>query len=497
MSIPLVLDEKTEKPLQLQIFDQIRNMIFDGRLKGGDSLPASRLLSEQIGVSRNTTLLAYDRLISEGYIETKPSVGTFVSSSLPEESLHLTQPISQPEINRETNLPPIQFQGPVQRVFNPNRKDIEHDFWIGRPDPDSFPLHQWRRIIARQLLRLGTRLTEYGDPAGYYPLRQAIADHLGPSRGVITSPENILIVGGSQEGLNLIARLLLGSQTSVVLEQPCYQGAVCVFKSFNGNIIPIPVDRNGLQVDQLPKIQHAICYVTPSHQYPTGVTLSLNRRLHLLEWAAQTGSCIIEDDYDSDFRYQGAPLTALKGLDGQGNVIYLGTFSKSIGAGIRIGYLIVPSPLMKQARRLKGLMNNGSPILEQAALVDFMEKGGYSRHLRIIRRRYELRRDSLLSALQRNFSDIESMGLRGGMHLTWRLPKSFPAPQILEAVALRQKVGLYSLKSAAAEEFGGTEFSRNLVALGYSSLNEKDINTAIDQVAVGLAHYHHENGRAN
>jgi len=497
MSIPLVLEVNTDKPLQLQIFDQIRNMIFDGRLKGGDSLPASRMLSEQIGVSRNTTLLAYERLLAEGYIETKPSVGTFVSRCLPDETMQLTQPILQKDKKAKSNLPPVRFLGPVQRVFNPNRADIDHDFWIGRPDPDSFPLHQWRRLIAQQLLRLGTRLTEYGDPAGYYPLRQAIADHLGPSRGIITSPENIIIVGGSQEGLNLIARLLQGPKTPVILEQPCYQGAAYVFESYNALIHPIPVDRRGMLIDQLPNVKNAICYVTPSHQYPTGVTLSLNRRLHLLEWAARTGSCIIEDDYDSDFRYQGAPLTALKGLDGQDNVIYLGTFSKSIGAGIRIGYMIVPSGLIKSACRLKGLMNNGQPILEQAALVDFMEKGGYSRHLRVIRRRYEQRRDSLVEALKRNFGDVDLMGLRGGMHLTWRLPDSFPSPKTLEAIALRQRVGLYSLKSAAAVDFGATAFSKNLIALGYSSLNEKDIHEAIDGVAFGLEQYNLENRSVN
>ena len=486
MPIPLVLEENTNKPLQLQIFDQIRSMIFDGRLKSGDSLPASRTLSEQIGVSRNTTLLAYERLLSEGYIETKPSVGTFVTSCLPEKTMRLALPDVPREKTGKSNLPPIQFCGPVQRVFNPNKGHIDQDFWIGRPDPDSFPLRHWRRLISQQLLRLGTQLTEYGDPAGYYPLRQAIADHLGPSRGIITSPDNIIIVGGSQEGLNLIARLLLGPKTPVVLEQPCYQGAACVFQSFKTNIHPITVDRNGLQADQLPDIKNAICYVTPSHQYPTGVTLSLERRLLLLEWAAQTGSCIIEDDYDSDFRYQGAPLTALKGLDRQDNVIYLGTFSKSIGAGLRLGYLVLPTPFMKQARRLKGLMNNGQPILEQAVLVEFMEQGGFSRHLRVIRRRYELRRDCLVSALKRNFQDVKLMGLRGGMHLAWDLPCSFPKPTTMEEIALGQRVGLYSLKSAAAEDFGGTAFSNNLIALGYAALSEKEIDTAIDRVAIAL-----------
>ncbi len=493
MSLPLDLESRADTTLQEQIFSQIRDMIFDGRLKGGDSLPASRSLSEQIGVSRNTALFAYERLLSEGYVETRPSVGTFVCKLLPDSAIHLAgQPQSEIDI-APCNIPAVQFTGRVQRVVNPHRLDIDQDFWVGRPDPTSFPLRLWRRLIVQQLLRLGTNLTEYGDPAGYVPLRQCIADHLGPARGVIASPENTIIVGGSQEGLNLVARLLLGPKTSVILEQPCYQGAAYVFESYTEHIVPIPVDREGLEVDRLPNVKNAIVYVTPSHQYPTGVTLALNRRLRLLEWADRTGSCIIEDDYDSDFRYQGAPLTALKGLDRRGNVIYLGTFSKSIGAGIRIGYLVVPDALAKQARRLKGLMNNGQPVLEQAALVSFMEQGGYNRHLRLIRRRYELRRDCLIESLRRNFGDVELLGIRGGMHLTWRLPQDFPDPEIVEAIALEQRVGVYSAKSAAAETFGSTEFCKRLVVFGYSSLEEKDIALGIDRLAAGLAAYRESN----
>ncbi len=490
MSLPLQLSNGAGTSLQVQIFDQIRSMILDGRLRSGDSLPASRLLSEQMGVSRNTTLLAYERLLAEGYIETKPSVGTFVSVFLPDATMRpLCKPATPTNGAAKNNVPPVRFSGRVQRVVNPNRKSINQDFWVGRPDPESFPLQRWRRLVVQQLSRLGTNLTEYGNPAGHAPLRQAIADHLGPARGIITSPENIIIVGGSQEGLNLISRLLVGPKTSVILEQPCYQGAAYVFESFDARILPIPVDRNGLDVDTLPNVRNAVAYVTPSHQYPTGVTLSLNRRLRILEWAAQTGSCIVEDDYDSDFRYQGAPLTALKGLDSQDNVIYLGTFSKSIGAGIRIGYLVVPSALAKAARRLKALMNNGHPVLEQSALAEFMMQGGYSRHLRVIRRRYKQRRDCLIEALKRNFGDVELMGVSGGMHLAWRLPADFPPPAGLERIALEESVGLYSLASAAAEDFGGTPFCERLVVFGYSSLPEKEIVRGIDRVAAALKDY--------
>ncbi len=490
MSLVLELNRSTDTSLQVQIFDQIRSMILDGRLRSGDSLPASRLLSEQIGVSRNTTLLAYERLLAEGYIETRPSVGTFVGPCLPESTMQLTCP-SPGTLGGIVNgkCPPVCFSGRVQRVVNPHRKDIDQDFWIGRPDPASFPLQRWRRLVMQQLPRLGTNLTEYGDPAGLPVLRQAIADHLGPARGFVTSADNVVIVAGSQEGLNLVARLLVRPKTPVVLEQPCYQGAAYVFENHDAHVHPIPVDRSGLDVGLLPNRKCGLCYVTPSHQYPTGVTLSLERRLHLLDWASRTNSYIIEDDYDSDFRYQGAPLTALKGLDGQGRVIYMGTFSKSIGAGIRIGYLVVPDALVKHAHCLKGLMNNGHPVLEQSTLAEFMVRGGYSRHLRLIRRRYKLRRDCLIEKLQEHFGDVELIGIRGGMHLVWRLPRDFPKPRTFESIALANRVGIYSLESAAAETFGPTEFCDRLIVLGYSSLTEKEISKGIENVARGLEAY--------
>ncbi|MGI9501750.1 MAG: PLP-dependent aminotransferase family protein, partial [Geminicoccaceae bacterium] len=386
LQLPLALEAESERSLQAQIFDQIRSMILDGRLRLGDPLPASRLLSEQMGVSRNTTILAYERLLSEGYIETKPSVGTFVSPTLPDKALRSEYLPLKEGSNHAAKAPLIQFSGRVQSVFNPHGAHLDQDFWVGRPDADTFPRRAWKRLLCEQISKLGAGLTAYGGPEGYQPLRKAIASYLGPARGIAAAEDQIIIVGGSQDGLNLIARLLLGPDTVVALEQPCYQGAAYVFESFNADIRPIPVDADGLQVELLEDVGNAIVYVTPSHQYPTGAMLTPERRQRLLDWAAATGSSVIEDDYDSDFRYDGSPLTALKGLDAKGNVIYLGTFSKSIGAGIRLGYLVVPESLIEPARRLKSLMNNnGQPILEQAVLAEFMNQDGYSRHLRTIR----------------------------------------------------------------------------------------------------------------
>ena len=494
LQLPLALEAESGKSLQAQIFDQIRSMILDGRLGHGDALPASRLLSHQMGVSRNTTILAYERLMSEGYIETRPSVGTFVSATLPDKALRSENSPPDEMDGKFGNRPLVQFSGRVQSVFNPHGPRLDQDFWVGRPDADTFPKRAWRRLVCEQISNLGTRLTAYDVPEGYQPLREAIAKYLGHARGIATTEDQVIIVGGSQDGLNLIARLLLGPDTLVTLEQPCYQGAAYVFESFDADIRPIPVDAHGLQVELLEGVSNAIVYVTPSHQYPTGVMLTPERRRRLLDWAAATGSSIIEDDYDSDFRYDGSPLTALKGLDSEGNVIYLGTFSKSIGAGIRLGYLVVPELLVEPARRLKGLMNNGQPTLEQAILAEFMKQDGYSRHLRTIRQIYKRRRDCLIASLERHFGDVELIGVDGGMHLAWRLPESFPSPETVEAIALSRKVGIYSLRSGAAEEFSRTDFckedfSRRLMVLGYAALKEEEIACGIERLARGLAEF--------
>lgn len=494
LQLPLALEAESESSLQAQIFDQIRSMILDGRLRLGDPLPASRLLSEQMGVSRNTTILAYERLLSEGYIETRPSVGTFVSPTLPDETLRSEHSPPFEGNGKAGGAAPIQFSGRVQSVFNPHGGRLDQDFWVGRPGADTFPVRAWKRLVCEQVSALGARLTAYGVPEGYQPLREAIAKYLGHARGIAASQDQVIITGGSQDGLNLIARLLLGPDTVVALEQPCYQGAAYVFESYDADIRPIPVDADGLQVELLDGIANAIVYVTPSHQYPTGVMLTPARRQRLLDWAAATGSSIIEDDYDSDFRYDGSPLTALKGLDANGNVIYLGTFSKSIGAGIRLGYLVVSEPLIEPATRLKGLMNNGQPILEQAVLAEFMNQDGYSRHLRTIRQLYKQRRDCLIASLERHFGDVELIGAEGGMHLAWRLPERFPTPETVEAIALERGVGIYSLRSGAAEEFSRAElckenFSRRLMVLGYAALTEEDIERGIERLAHSLADF--------
>jgi len=474
--------------LQYQIFESIRQQILRGQLKSGTLLPSTRILSQQLGVSRNTVVRAYDRLIAEDYIFTIRTVGTFVNANLPENSMALRDADlpGQIEGEQQTTRHPILFEGQAQVVENPNRHKLVIDFWVGRPDPHSFPTKAWRRLMLHHLSLAGSNLTEYSDPAGILELRQAIADYLGPTRGINTTPEQIIIVNGSQEALNVVSRLLIKEGTRVVTECPCYQGAAYLFESYGAQLKPVPVDKSGIEIEKLPLTRTGLAYVTPSHQYPMGATLTLERRVRLLDWAWEVGAYIVEDDYDGDFRHHGSPLTAVAGLDQHGCVIYIGTFSKSIGAGLRLGYLVVPNELVKPARTIKTLMDNGHSWLDQAILADFISNGSYTKHLRNIRHTYLTRRDCLVSSLHEHFGEVQLSGLDGGMHIAWHLPANFPKAKEVQALVQNAGVGVYSLESAAACDLRRNECSDRILALGYSSVSEKQIREGVARLAAAL-----------
>lgn len=470
--------------LQTQVFDQVRTMILEGRLKPGMGLPPSRMLAERAQVSRNTVVLAYERLVDEGYIESRGTAGMFVSDVLPDDLLSITIGADAFTHNGKPSRGPTEllgFDGNPVGVLRPGRRRPKFDFWVGRPAANGFPTGPWKRILSRKLSASSFSLTEYGDPAGLEDLRVAISDHLGPARGMSVAPEQVIITSGSQDGLNLICRLLKGAAPPVYIENPCYQGAAYLFQSLRHDLVPIDIDDMGLIVDQLPRDRSGIVYVTPSHQYPTGVTLSLERRMNLLKWAEETNSVIIEDDYDSDFRYDGPPLTALAGLDRGQRVLYVGTFSKSLGAGLRLGYVVVPKALSTAARSAKSQMNNGEPWLEQAVLAEFIETGAFDRHLRRMRKLYKSRRDHLRACLEKRFGEANLTGETGGLHVAWRPPIGAPPASDIEQRAYERGVGVYALNSGGACAFGEAAHDDVLV-LGYSSLSESDIERAVEKL---------------
>lgn len=495
MQLPLEVDRHSKLNLQTQVFEQIRGMILAGQLRSGQRLPSSRHLCQQLQVSRITITLALARLADEGYVETAKSLGTFVSRQIPEQALHALQ------VDVERKHQPVvldHFRPDLLKIRSHNLVNAELrrsmiDFWVGRPDARSFPLRTWARLTNQRFLSAGSALTEYKEPIGFIELRQAIADHLRPARGIVAEPEQIIITGGCQEALNLVCRMLLPPGTDAIVESPGYAGASYLFESFGAHLHHIGVDEKGLDIAQLPDVSRALAYVTPSHQYPLGCTLPLDRRLELLAWAVRTNSYIVEDDYDSDFRYVGSPLAALKALDTANRVFYVGTFSKCLGAGLRIGYVVVPPALMPAAGHFKALMNNGQPWLDQAVLADFMTTGGYARHLRKIRQHYLGKRDALLVALNRNFGQTLTIGAEAGMHLVWRIPPHLPVASVIVNKALECGVGVYDLSARAAVSPSKTTYADRHLMLGYSSLTEKQITTGIERLALALQTKRHAN----
>jgi GntR family transcriptional regulator/MocR family aminotransferase len=479
VTLNLVRDRR--ETLQRQIFAQISNAILAGRLRPGTELPPSRDLASQYGLSRNTVMQAYLWLAAEGYVETQPSARTIVCENLPEECLSVDRLASPNGRGAEpgSQKTPVIFRGqrPVLSESGLQRKKI--DFWPGRPNPKLFPMPLVRKLaLIERMSTAGRDLTEYGDAFGMHELREAIALHLETARGLLATHEQVVITSGIQEALNIVSRLFVNEGTEVLVENPCYRSAALVFESYGAKLFPLDVDKQGARLDALAKTCAPLAYVTPSHQFPTGATMSLDRRLKLLEWAQSSGAYVIEDDYDSDYRFSGPPLTALAGLDTGHNVIYLGTFSKSIGAGIRTGFLVLPPQLIEPARTIKILLNFGHPWLEQYVLADFLRTRAYAHHLRRIRRAYREVRDTLLEELKRAFGDVDLWGAESGMHIMWRLPRDFPNVQSFVDSTAAYGVRIHSLESGGAHDMGSS-YAKDSILLGYSSLSREEITVAV------------------
>ena len=481
MELALRLDAKSDKSLQAQIFDQVRLLILDGRLQAGMSLPPTRLLAERYQVSRNTVIIAFDRLAAEGYVEPRGTSGLFVTAIPPDDLLLVSSPRAPTRTNgpvpAEAGEPLLCFAG--SPGGGEDRPTI--DFWVGRQAASGFPLRVWRRIVTKLLSGESQYLADYCDPAGLPQLRKAIADHLGRTRGMHVTTDQIIVTAGGQDALNLVMNLLRGHTENLCIENPCYAGASMIFQSENFPIEPVPVDSEGIRTDCLPNKPRSLIYVTPSHQYPTGVVMTLSRRLALLRWADDTDSYIMEDDYDSDFRYDGPPLTALSGLDRGRRVFYIGTFSKSVGAGLRLGFAVVPQIFSEEARLLKAKMSNGQSWLEQCALAEFVSDGHFDRHVRKLRQLYKSRRDALISALRKKFREPVISGQDSGLHLVWRLPKGMPSALAIQTKARAAGVGVYALSSGGAFDFDGTAPDDTLM-FGYASLPENKILEAVEKL---------------
>lgn len=485
MQIPVLLDRSQNASLTEQLAEQLRNAIRQGRIASGTRLPSSRQLSEQLEISRNTVVRAYEQLTMEGYVDSRPASGMFAALHPPDE---LTRPRDgaadpPPQGGRAVDMPMPLLTPRAPVLAAQHRGRISFDFFPGRPNAALFPIKTWRRLIHTALSHGGALgLSDYGDPGGLPALRSALAHHLAAARGVIADPAQIVIVAGIQEGINIAARLFLAPGTVAAVETPCYQGAAFAFEAAGSTLASVPVDEDGLIPDDLPKRPAALLYLTPSHQYPTGHTFSLARRHAVTAWARRTGCYILEDDYDSDFRYEGSPLPAIAGM-APDCTIHLGTFSKSLGAGLRLGYMVVPAHLAEAARQVKMLFNSGNPWLEQAALAEMIRSGSYAAHLTRIRAHYRENRDCLLVSLHRHFGEVAISGDAAGLHVFWELPPGVPDAATLEGLARRARVGIYSLRSAAAHEPQPSALSRRGIVLGYASLTPRQIEQGVARLS--------------
>jgi GntR family transcriptional regulator/MocR family aminotransferase len=455
-------------------------MIVGGLLAPGSEVPSTRTLSRQLNVARNTIVHAYEKLVGEGYLEARSAAATFVCRDLPNHCTEVADTVIATDHEPDLSLPAaINLSGLRLGLFSPPTDRVGLDFRIGRPDALLFPKAAWRRLIVECLGASQRALTDYGDPAGVWSLRVSIADHLRHARGIRTRPDEVIVVAGSQEGLNLVGRLLNVADATVAIEDPCYQGAAFAMKSLGARMCPIPVDEEGFDVMALGDQSAKLAYVTPSHQFPLGPTMSVTRRAQLLEWAHRSNAYILEDDYDSDFRYHSSPLLALKALDRHDRVIYLGTFSKSIGPGLRLGYVVVPDHLAETARSLKALMNNGHPWLDQAVVAEFLRSGAFQHHLVRIRKQYMLRRDCLIHELETLLGPVRFEGVDGGMHLTCYLPDDLPPAHDLQQRLKQIGVGIYSLAEAPIVQHARFAGDDRVALFGYPCLSETEICEAI------------------
>ncbi len=417
----IAIDRKARRPLHQQIYDAYRDSIVSGTLRPGQRVPSTRGLAAELGVSRMPVLGAYAQLMAEGYFQSRVGAGTTVSLSLPDQNL-----APQPYKFRAKTARGARRRQVAERSFFPDSISTPPwrrgwgAFGVGQVALEEFPLRPWNSLVTRHSRLIGPKSLDYGHPMGLKDLREALMVYLRTARGVRCDAEQIMIVSGSQQALDIAARVLLESGSQVWMEEPGYRYARRVFALNGCRVVPIPVDGEGLKVGVgVKRCREArAVLVTPSHQYPLGVTMSASRRLQLLDWAERSGAWILEDDYDSDYRYEGMPISSLQGLDPNARVIYIGTFSKVLFPSLRLGYLVIPGDLVERFISVRLAMDIGPASFWQAVLADFIQEGHFSRHIRRMRLLYRERSHALVNGIEKELgSAVEVTGEQAGMHL--------------------------------------------------------------------------------
>jgi GntR family transcriptional regulator/MocR family aminotransferase len=475
----LAVDRRAGMPMYRQLYFAIRDAILDGRLRPGLRLPASRALAAELSVARNTVVLAFEQLLAEGYVEARVGAGTYVSETLPESLLAVRAAPGAP-VRPKVGPQALSRRGAYLARIRPMAPSRPIPFSPGLPELDAFPFDIWSRLLARHWRRPDISLLAGGAAAGARALREAIAAYLGASRAVVCTPDQVVIVSGAQQALDLAARALIDPGDSAWIEEPGYPGIQGALLAAGADLVPVPVDSGGIDVAEgrtrAPRARLAV--VTPSHQYPLGATMPLARRLELLDWARQADAFVIEDDYDSEYRYSGRPLAALQGLDEDGRVIYVGTFSKVMFPGLRLGYMVVPAALVDAMLAIRRLLDVHPSGVVQAALAEFIEQGYLAGHIRRMRPLYAARQAALLDRVTARLGDRLILEPdESGMHLVGCLDDT-EDDRAISAAALR-----HGVEAPALSRFYQGRARRKGLLLGYAGVTE----VALEKALTGLA----------
>lgn len=476
------LDHQGRDPLHRQLFLQLRDAILRGVLSAGTRLPSSRLMAADLGVSRNTVLNAFDQLLAEGYLDSKAGSGTFISDQIPDELL--SQAAEAGTISTTDRDFPLSHHAENLKESTDTKPYRNGPFSPGLPELNQFPFGDWARLLARHWRRPKRELLTGNPIGGSLDLRRALSTYLSQTRAVKSDPEQILIVSGSQQALHLVVKAFANPGDPILMEDPGYPGIRNTIIGAGARPIPIPVDTEGFSLDAAKKLGSAarLACIAPSHQYPLGPTMSLSRRLDLLNWAKEEDRFLLEDDYDSEYRYAGRPLSSLQGLDTDQRVLYVGSMSKVMFSGLRVGYLVVPPDLVDMFLALRRDMDGHSPATVEPALADFISGGYLSGHIRKMRILYEQRQKTLLSLLQEQCGDfLDVTEQEAGMHLVAFLKN--PKMQDTAIEALCRQDGL--LLRALSKFYHGVDPQNGLI-IGFAGTIETEMPSLVRRLAQHL-----------
>ncbi|UHQ24213.1 PLP-dependent aminotransferase family protein [Lysobacter sp. 5GHs7-4] len=481
--VPFVAVEADARPLYRQIYDGYRAAILEGRLRAGQRIPSTRALARELGISRLPVLTAFEQLLHEGYLEGRAGSGTFVAA--PIHDLREATALAARVGPKQGAAGPEFARAPASHARKaPEPKAELGAFRVSQPALDHFPNKLWARLVTRHARAMSIESMSYGDPAGHLPLRHAVADYLRTARAVACDASQVLIVSGSQMALHLCARVLLKPGDRFYFENPGYPGARAALSATGARLQPLPVDGEGLQLPPRRSARRPAraVYVTPSHQYPLGVSMNVSRRLEWLAWAREHQAWIVEDDYDSDYRFSSRPLGALQGMNGAEQVIYTGTFSKVLFPSLRIGYLVAPPALVEQFVAQRLILDLFPQRLDQLVLTDFLCEGHFSRHLRRMRAIYQGRRDALVREIDQHLRGLLTIvNADAGMHLTARLPAGFDDAEVVR-LARARGISAIALSSCYA-----TDAADPGLILGFGGVSEAEIVRGVQTLSELLA----------